>query len=891
LYVEDSIFNFKFSMSDIIAEKERLKVKHEHNLWKKWGPYLTERQWGTVREDYSGDGASWDFVTHDMARSKAYRWGEEGIGGFSDNKSLLCFSWAFWNGKDPILKERLYGLGGNEGNHGEDVKELYYYLDSTPTHSYMKMLYKYPQSEFPYDKIVEENGKRGLKDPEYEILDTGVFDEDRYFDIFMEYAKVDVTDFLIKIRIINRGPEAAMLHTLPTMWFRNTWRIGKGGYKPALKQINNRLVQIIHEGFGGGWLHAEEDTEWLFCDNETNFKRLEGLDNMYPYCKDGINDYVVSGEEEAINPDKEGTKVSAWYRKTVEPGQEVVLNFRLTDKDLEQPFADFEALYTQRLREADEFYDEIQKVVKNKHLRDIQRQAYAGMMWSKQFYYFNIEEWLEGDPGQYAPPAQRKTGRNSDWKHLSNSNIISMPDKWEYPWYAAWDLAFHTIPIARIDPDFAKRQLVIMVREYYMHPNGQMPAYEWNFGDVNPPVHAWATWRVYEIDKEMNNGNADLDFLERVFHKLLLNFTWWVNRKDEEGNNIFQGGFLGLDNIGVFDRSKPLPTGGTIQQADGTSWMAMYALNMLRIATELSLKNPAYQDLASKFFEHYLYIAEAMSNLGESHINLWDEEDGFYYDVLQFPNGHTMPLKIRSMVGLIPLFAVEVLTPELLEKLPDFKRRVEWVLSNKPKLASLVSRWYESGKGETRLLSLLRGHRIKALLNRMLDESEFLSTYGIRALSKYHKEHPYVFKHNNNAFTVSYIPAESDSNLFGGNSNWRGPIWFPVNYMIVESLIKFHQYYGDDFKVEYPTGSGKLISLRQVAERLSKRMMRIFIRNKEGIRPVFGENKKLQEDPHFKDYLLFFEYFHGDNGRGVGASHQTGWTGLIADLIHDFCDR
>ncbi len=878
-------------MPDTTSEKERLNIKSENNPWKRWGPYLTERQWGTVREDYSKYGSSWEYVTHDMARSKAYRWGEEGIAGFSDNKSILCFSLALWNEKDSILKERLYGLSGNEGNHGEDVKELYYYVDSTPTHSYMKMLYKYPQAEFPYAQIIEENSKRGKKDPEYEILDTGLFDENRYFDVFIEYAKGGPDDILIKITAANRGPEAAALHLLPTLWFRNTWRIGKGSYKPQFKQTNDKTISIEHEGFGDGFLYSERPTEWLFCDNETNFKKLEGLDNIYPYCKDGINDYVIDGIKEAVNPEKEGTKTSPWFKLNIAGGQEEVIKLRLTTGDIEAPFADFDAVFSQRLQEADDFYHLVQKEVKNKQLRDIQRQAYAGMMWSKQFYYFNIEEWLEGDNGQFPPPEERKKGRNSDWKHLSNSNIISMPDKWEYPWYAAWDLAFHTIPIARIDPDFAKRQLIIMVREYYMHPNGQMPAYEWNFGDVNPPVHAWATWRVYEIDKEMNDGVADLDFLERVFHKLLLNFTWWVNRKDAEGNNIFQGGFLGLDNIGVFDRSKPLPTGGTIQQADGTSWMAMYALNMLRISTELSLKNPAYQDLASKFFEHYLYIAGAMSDIGDKHISLWDEEDGFFYDVLQFPNGQTMPLKIRSMVGLIPLFAVEVLTQDLLEKLPDFKRRVEWVLTNKPKLAGLVSRWFETGKGETKLLSLLRGHRVKCLLQKMLDEDEFLSTYGIRALSKYHKKSPYFFVHNDTTFTVNYLPAESDSSLFGGNSNWRGPIWFPVNYMIVESLIKFHKYYGDDFKVEYPTGSGKLLSLKQVAERLSKRLMRIFITDKEGNRPVYGKNAKLQNDPYFKDYVLFYEYFNGDNGRGVGASHQTGWTGLIADLIHDFCEK
>lgn len=872
------------------AEQKRVAVASENNPWKRWGPYLTERQWGTVREDYSKHGSSWEYVSHDMARSKAYRWGEEGIGGISDNKSILCFSWAFWNTHDPILKERLFGLSGNEGNHGEDVKELYYYLDSTPSHSYMKMLYKYPHLEFPYSKLAHENSKRSKSDPEYELLDTGIFDDDRYFDIYIEYAKGDPDDILLQLTIINRGKEKAALHALPTLWFRNTWAPRLTYNIPSLKKETDRRIFVANGEIGSGYLYSETDAGWLFCDNETNYKRLIGWENSHKYSKDGINDYVVDGVQDAVNPEGYGTKASGWYKLELEGGEETTIRLRLSGKKFDDPFSNFDEVWNQRLMEAHEFYDIIQKDVKNTQLREIQRQAYAGMMWSKQFYYFNIEQWLDGDNGQFPPPEERKHGRNSEWRHLSNSNIISMPDKWEYPWYAAWDLAFHTIPIARIDPDFAKRQLVIMVREYYMHPNGQMPAYEWNFGDVNPPVHAWATWRVYEIDKE-RSGHGDLEFLERVFHKLLLNFTWWVNRKDAEGNNIFQGGFLGLDNIGVFDRSKPLPTGGSIQQADGTSWMAMYALNMLRIATELATKSPAYQDLASKFFEHFLYIAGAMSSISKDDINLWDEEDGFFYDVLELPDGHALPLKIRSMVGLIPLFAVETLSPEVLDKLPDFKRRVEWVLANKPKLANLVSRWNESGKGETRLLSLLRGHRMKCLLRRMLDETEFLSTYGIRALSKYHKENPYIFRHNGDAHTVGYQPAESDTYLFGGNSNWRGPIWFPVNYMIIESLVKFHHYYGDDFKVEYPTGSGKLLSLEQIAGELSKRLMRIFVRNKEGKRPVFGDCEKQQSDPNFKDHLLFFEYFHGDTGRGVGASHQTGWTGLIADLIHDFCDK
>lgn len=871
----------------ILPEKERLNNKKENNPWKHWGPYLTERQWGTVREDYSPDGAAWEFVSHDHARSKAYRWGEEGIAGISDNKSILCFALALWNGKDPILKERLFGLTGNEGNHGEDVKENYYYLDSSPTHSYMKMLYKYPQEEYPYNLLASENRKRTRMEPEYEIMDTGIFDDDKYFDVFVEYAKDDIKDILIKIEIVNRGPEAAELTVLPTVWFRNTWEWGCTDYKPNMSSAGPNKIDIEHLNSGNYSLYTEVDTHFLFCDNETNYAKLYNLKNSMPYTKDGINDYIVDKKKEAINPLQSGTKASAFYKYSIESGQSITLKLRLSDKTFISPFEDFDKVFETRKQETDDFYEELQKGIEDEDLKRIQRQAFAGMMWGKQFYYFNINEWLEGDPGHTPPPEERKLGRNREWRHLNNSNIISMPDKWEYPWYAAWDLAFHCIPIARIDPYFAKRQLTILVREYYMHPNGQIPAYEWSFGDVNPPVHALATWRVYEIDKQMNNGVGDIDFLERVFHKLLMNFTWWVNRKDAEGNNIFEGGFLGLDNIGVFDRSQPLPTGGKMEQSDGTSWMAMYSLNMLRISVELALHRSVYQDTASKFFEHFLFIANASVHIGTEGVALYNEEDEFFYDVLHMPNGVSMPLKIRSMVGLIPLYAVEVILPENLKKLPDFKRRLEWVLSNRPDLASLVSRWYEYGRGETRLLSMLRGNRMKGLLRRMLDETEFLSEYGIRALSKHHKDNPYEFHYNGNVFSVDYQPAESDSGVFGGNSNWRGPIWFPVNYMIIYSLKKFHEYYGDNFLVEYPTGSGNMFTLKDVANELSKRLLKIFAKDKNGNRAVFGDNQKFQNDPNFKDYILFYEYFHGDNGKGLGASHQTGWTGLIADLIFE----
>ncbi|MEI6950072.1 glucosidase [Paraflavisolibacter sp. H34] len=858
---------------------------------KRWGPYLTDRQWGTVREDYSPYGNAWEYVSHDLARSKAYRWGEEGIGGISDDEQLLCFAPAFWNRKDPIIKERYFGLSGPEGNHGEDVKELYYYLDSTPNHSYMKMLYKYPQQAYPYDELVRVNRARGKNDPEYELLDTGIFDDNRYFDLFVEYAKADANDILIQITVHNRGAEAAELHVLPTLWFRNTWSWGLDNslfydnYKPRLLSSNRGDVLVEHKKLEPFTLHLEKKAPLLFCDNETNLQRLHNSPNATEFTKDGINDFLVSGFEDGVNKYAVGTKVAVNYRLQVAGGGSEVVRLRLEATGLADPFGDFDAVFDRRRCEADTFYAGLQKDIASEEEKRVQRQALAGMLWNKQFFYFDVDQWLKGDPAQPPPPETRRKSRNHEWKHLNNADIISMPDKWEYPWYAAWDLAFHCIPFAMVDSQFAKEQLLLLTREWYMHPNGQLPAYEWSFGDVNPPVHAWATWRVFKIDQKNHSGHGDLQFLESVFHKLLLNFTWWVNRKDAEGNNIFEGGFLGLDNIGVFDRSAPLPTGGTIEQADGTSWMAMYSLNMMRISLELALYNPVYQDMATKFFEHFLYIAGAMENICGEHSGLWDEEDQFFYDVLRTMDGRHRRLKVRSMVGLIPLFAVEILDHELLEALPEFAERLRWFLDYRPDLASLVSRFQERNRGEKHMLSLLRGHRMTRLLCRMLDETEFLSDYGIRALSKYHQQHPYVLAVNGSKFSVEYTPGESDSHLFGGNSNWRGPIWMPVNYLIIESLQRFHQYYGDDFKVECPTGSGRFMTLDQVADELSRRLVALFLPDEQGNRPVFGRCRRQQADPHFKDYILFYEYFHGDTGRGVGASHQTGWTGLVAKLI------
>lgn len=872
------------------AEKVRLAQQKENKGWKKWGPYLSERQWGTVREDYSSNGDAWNYITHEMGPSKTYRWGEEGIGGFSDNKQHICFGFSFWNHQDKMLKERIFGLTNRESNHGEDVKEMYYYVDSTPTHSYMKMLYKYPQNQFPYDKLRQESARRRKEDPEYEIMDTGIFDNNEYFDIFMEYAKADQEDVLIKVTIHNRGEKDAPITVLPTIWFRNTWSWGydEYNYKPNMNGIANRQIEIVHRRHGKYNFYFENAEELLFCENETNYKKLYGSASPTPYTKDGIGEHVLTGgKSNTVNPNHIGTKAAGKYSKIIKAGESVTFRMRFVNHSISEPFGGYDDLFNKRIREADEFYDDIQRDVTDPDLKSIQRQAYAGMLWSKQFYYYNVYEWMKGDPSQPKPDQWRKWGRNSSWKHLYTANLISMPDKWEYPWFAAWDLAFHCIPLARLDADFAKRQLEILLREYYMHPNGQIPAYEWNFSDVNPPVHAWATWKVYEIDRDQNNGVGDIEFLEKVFHKLLLNFTWWVNQKDETGNNIFSGGFLGLDNIGVFDRSSPMPFGGKLEQADATGWMAMYTLNMLRIAVEIALKQPVYQDMASKFFEHFLHIAGAMETMeGKvSSINLWDEADQFYYDVIHIPQSDSILLKVRSIVGLIPLFAVEVLDPQMVDRLPAFKKRVEWVLANRPDLARLVSRWFESGKGENRLLSILRGHRMKMILKRMLDEQEFLSDYGVRALSKFHKEHPYKFYINGEVLQVDYTPAEALTDTMGGNSNWRGPIWFPLNYLIFDSLMKFHSYYGDDFEVEYPTNSGNLTTIDKAALGIADRLIAIFKKDGDEKRAVFGTCERQQTDPNFKDNILFYEYFDGDNGRGCGANHQTGWTGLVAELI------
>ncbi|MHB8853239.1 MAG: MGH1-like glycoside hydrolase domain-containing protein [Ignavibacteriaceae bacterium] len=872
----------------MLAENARLlEIKEGNSLWRKWGPYLTDRQWGTVREDYSANGDAWDYVSHDAARSKAYRWGEEGIGGICDDKQTICFALSFWNGKDSILKERYFGLTGKEGNHGEDVKEYFYYLENIPTHSYMKMLYKYPQTEFPYSQLLQENQKRGKLDPEFELIDTGIFNEDKYFDVFIEYSKADLEDILIKLTVCNRANENAMLNVVPQIWFRNTWSWGYDDYKPGISTGNKNYLLLSHQNIGNYSLFYEENPELLFCDNDTNIKKLYNVDSEDLF-KDGINDFIVNGKKEAVN-NTAGTKAGINYKITLPALGSKVIRLRLkanSDKpELINPFEDFDSIFNLRTKETDEFYEELESQIKNQDEKNVQRQALAGMLWCKQFYYYDVRHWLKGDPSQPSPPPERYKGRNNEWNHLNNSDIISMPDKWEYPWYASWDLAFHCIPFALIDPEFAKHQLRLLTREWYMNPNGQLPAYEWNFSDVNPPVHAWATWRVYKIDQKANNGHGDIPFLESVFHKLLLNFTWWVNRKDEDNRNIFQGGFLGLDNIGVFDRSAGLPEGGHLEEADATSWMAMFSLNLLRISLELSKHNPVYQDVATKFLEHFLFIAGAMTDIGGEGIDLWDEEDQFFYDVLHTSDDKYVKLKVRSMVGLIPLFAVEVLEPEIMSTSPKFSERLDWFLNYRPDLANLVSRWQDKGMKETRLFSLLRGHRLKKILNRMLDETEFLSEYGIRALSKYHEKNPYVLLTGGKVFSVNYEPAESQTGLFGGNSNWRGPVWFPVNFLIIESLQRFHHYYGDDFKVEYPVNSGKYLTLKEISNELTTRLSKIFLKDENGNRPVFGENKKFQTDPHFKDYILFHEYFNGDNGKGLGASHQTGWTGLIAKLL------
>jgi hypothetical protein len=875
----------------LTREELRLQEARERKAhWKRWGPYLSERAWGTVREDYSPGGTAWDYFPHDHARSRAYRWNEDGIAGISDRHGRVCFAIALWNERDPILKERLFGLTGNEGNHGEDVKECYFYLDSTPTHSYMKTLYKYPQAEFPYARLVEENRRRSRFEPEFELVDTGVFDDDRYFDVLVEYAKAAPEDILVRITCANRGPEAARLHLLPTLWFRNTWSWNGDATRPGLKAAADgpSVIEAEEATYGKRWLVCEGSPDLLFTENDTNARRLFGASDGSPHVKDSINDHVVLGVKGAVNPARAGTKAAAHHVLELDPGEERVVKLRMTDRRPGDPTAElgarFDEAFSRRIAEADEFYAAVIPERLSPDARNVARQAYGGLLWSKQFYHYVVRDWLGGDPRQPQPPAGRERGRNREWGHAYNADVISMPDKWEYPWYAAWDLAFHCVPLAIVDPDFAKEQLTLLLREWYMHPNGQIPAYEWALGDVNPPVHAWAAWRVYKIE-EKRRGKGDRRFLERVFHKLLLNFTWWVNRKDAEGMNIFQGGFLGLDNIGLFDRSAPLPTGGHLEQSDGTSWMAMYTLNLLAMAMELARSDPAYEDVASKFWEHFLHIAHAMNHRGGHAIELWDEADGFYYDVLHLPGGEHVPLKVRSMVGLIPLFAVETLEPEALDGLPGFQRRLEWHIANRPDLTRDVACMRTEGTGKRRLLSVVNRDRLRRILAILLDEGEFLSPHGIRALSRVHKDNPYRFHVNGNEHRVEYEPAESSTGLFGGNSNWRGPIWFPVNYLLIESLQKFHHYLGDDFKVELPTGSGRMATLREVAAELSRRLSRIFLRDGEGRRPAHGGIEKFRTDPHWRDLVLFHEYFHGDNGAGIGASHQTGWTGLVAKLL------
>jgi hypothetical protein len=871
------------------AERDRVAENARDNRWDLWGPYLSERQWGTVREDYSADGDAWMYLPHDQARSRVYRWGEDGIGGISDAKQRLCFAFAFWNERDPILKERMFGLAGPQGNHGEDVKEIYFYEDSTPSHSYMRMTYRYPQVAYPYGDLVRVNGERGKLEPEFELWDTGALDAGRFFEIEIEYAKLAADDILVRVRATNCGPDAAPLHILPTLWFRNTWSWNSNSPKPQLQERTQmssgvQIIDATHHALGTYSLYCDRADRLLFAENESNTQRLWGVPNAHPFVKDSINDAVVHDTCDALNPNKVGTKAAGHYRFSVPAGESVTVQLRLAASRHDEPFHEFDTTFALRKAEADEFYDSVAPSCLSAEHCAIMRQAFAGLLWSKQFYHYVIEAWLDGDPGQPAPPPERLHGRNAEWRHLYNERVMSMPDKWEYPWYAAWDLAFHCLPLALVDANFAKQQLDVIVREWYQHPNGQIPAYEWNFSDVNPPVIGWAAWRVYQIERKQT-GKGDRAFLETVFHKLLINFTWWVNRKDRSGRNIFEGGFLGLDNIGVFDRSAPFPDGSFLEQSDGTSWMGMFCLNMMRMSLELARENPVYENIATKFFEHFLGIAGAMNNVGGKGIGLWDEEDEFYYDVLHTPRGRYLPLRVRSLVGLMPLLAVETLDPELLDAMPGFKARLEWYLTNRPDLASLVSRWQEPGAGERRLIALTRGHRMKRLLRRMLDPEEFLSDYGIRAISRYHKDHPYVVEIRGEVKVVNYEPAESQTNLFGGNSNWRGPIWFPINYLLIESLQKFHYYYGDEFQVECPTGSGQFLNLQQIANELSNRLISIWLRNQAGERPFTRASGTAFNNERDRSRYLFHEYFHGDTGAGLGASHQTGWTGLIAKLI------
>ena len=874
------------------AEKQRLKTDDEYKVhWKLWGPYLSERQWGTVREDYSEDGSAWKYFPHDHARSRAYRWGEDGIAGICDTHQRLCFAIALWNEADPFLKERMFGLSGSEGNHGEDVKEYYFYLDNTPTHSYMKYLYKYPQAEFPYKELIKKNKTRNKNSSEYELIDTGVFEENRYFDVQIEYAKISHLDIAIKVSIINQGPEKKPIHFLPTLWFRNTWSWFDQAEKPWLKAETTEsdwsIIKASHLDLGNQWLYCSKKPNLLFTENETNRKRLFKEPNDSPFVKDGINNYVTEGKKAAVNPDCIGTKASAHYVTELSPGETQTFFLRLSDQySLEAPFGeDFKATFQERLQEADEFYTDVVPDSATEDERNIQRQAFAGLLWNKQFYHYIVDDWINGDPKSASPSKGHKEGRNKDWNHVYNDDILSMPDKWEYPWYAAWDLAFHVVPLALIDPEFAKRQLITLTRECYMHPNGQIPAYEWSLSDVNPPVHAWASWQIYKIEQSQH-GRSDTDFLKRIFQKLLMNFTWWINRKDVEGQNIFQGGFLGLDNIGVFDRSSPLLADGHLAQADATAWMAMYCMDMLTIALELAVCDSSYEDICSKFFEHFLRISNAVNGGSDEERSLWDEEDSFYYDALRFEDGHSELLKVRSVVGLISLFTVGILEPETLEKLPDFKRRSEWFAVNRPQLTTGIIQMEGDGISGRKLLAIIDADKLRRILSKLLDESEFLSPYGIRALSKYHSQNPYAFSVGDEEYKIAYEPAESRSDLFGGNSNWRGPIWFPINYLIIGSLQEFYEYFGDSFKVECPTGSGNEMDLAEVATELAGRLVKIFLKNKDGRRPVYGDTEVFQNDPNWKDLISYHEYFHGDCGAGLGASHQTGWTGLVAQLIH-----
>lgn len=886
------------------AEGKRLEESRQRTApWKRWGPYLSERQWGTVREDYSNNGNAWDYFSHDQARSRAYRWGEDGLAGISDDKQFLCFALALWNGADPILKERAFGLTNSEGNHGEDLKEYYFYLDSTPTHSYMKYLYKYPQGAFPYGDLVSTNKQRSRQDFEYELIDTGVFDDNRYFDVFVEYAKETAEDIFVKITVWNRGPEQAVLHVLPTIWFRNTWSWHGNGAQPTLQQAplaaKGSAIIASHADLGDRFLYCEDGAELLFTENETNNSRLFQAANRTPFVKDGINDYIVGGRTEAVNPEKRGTKAAAHYELSVAPGQSRTIHLRLTDvapagvgpsgkgsrgADLTKVC---DAVVHARQGEADEFYGALIPKSVSPDAANVMRQALAGMLWSKQFYYYDVDTWLEEhDASPFK--AHRTAPRNEHWHHMYNADIISMPDKWEYPWYAAWDLAFHVLALTLVDEDFGKDQLDLMLRGDYLHPNGQLPAYEWNFGDVNPPVHAWSTIFTYRLEKAQR-GRGDLDWLERSFQKLLLNFTWWVNRKDRSGKNAFEGGFLGLDNIGVFDRSAPLPTGGYLEQADGTAWMALFCQNMMEIAVQLALERPAYAAMVRKFTEHFLWIASGMMQSGAG--GMWDETDGFFYDVLRLPDGRSEQLKVRSMVGLLPLCAATVYEGELEGKFPEIGARIQRFLHNRPELTQFIHDPRARGCDGRRMASILNEDRLRRVLARMLDENEFLSPYGIRALSRSHAEHPYVFHADGRSYSVSYLPAESDTGMFGGNSNWRGPIWMPVNGLIIRALLQYYLFYGADFTIECPTGSGRRMNLYQVAEELTRRLAAIFMKDDKGQRPVYGGTRTFQDDPHWRDCLLFYEYFHGDNGAGLGASHQTGWTGIVARMMHLFATR